>query len=140
MEKLEGLSFEQFVEAKETAKAEGYNETQTVENVPVGAASGRPHTINVKVNGKVQKSANFCIVPFVRKSATGEEVKLIFTAVKYDVTHMSSGKSYNGILTKATEELIEQLKVPANLSKDTLFDSVAYGTTGRTILKFQSIG
>lgn len=140
MNKLEGLTFEQFVAEKEKAiNEEGYAETQTIENVPVGATSGKPQIVTAKVNGKMVKSPSFSIIPFVRKDAEGKEVKLLFCGVKFDVTHLSSGKSFNGVVTKATDELIEKLNVSTNLTKSHLFDSVAYGTAGRTILKYQGV-
>jgi hypothetical protein len=140
MERLENLTMDQLVEAEAKATNEGYKESSAIENVPVGAVSGKPVLMSVKLNGKTTKSPNFAIIPFVRKTSKGEEVKLFFKGVKYNVTHLSSGKSYNDIYTKATEEIKEALTNPVNFTKETLFDSVAYGTAGRTILKFQSIG
>jgi hypothetical protein len=138
MERLEGLTMAQLATVSATAEKEGYKETQTIENVPEGSC-----TANVVVIGKGQnKTADFALIKFERKNQAGEELKLKFEAVKLNILHVSTGKSFNGIYAKLTPELKTALQKPENWTKEIMFESVPYVDSQkrvRTILKFDSI-
>lgn len=138
MERLENLTKSQMEVANKAAEAEGYKETQSIENVPEGSCSA-----NVIINGKGQsKSPAYALIKFERKDKEGNEIKLKFEAVKLDVLHVSTGKSFNGIFAKLTPELKIALDKPENWTKELQFTSSPYVDSQkrqRTILKFESI-
>ena len=138
MERLENLTLESLETAKTNVVKEGYSETQSIENIPVGVCSAT--SVIIKVANK--KTPAFALIKFERKNEAGEEVKLFFEAVKLDVLHVSSGKKFNGIYAKVTPELKTALSKPENYSKELVFNSEGYvdgQKRQRTILKFESM-
>lgn len=138
MERLENLTIAQLAVANAQATKEGYTETQSIDNVPEGGCSA-----NVIVNGKgANKTPAYALIKFERKDKEGNELKLKFEAVKLDVLHVSTGKSFNGIFAKLTPELKTALDKPENWTKELQFESSPYVDSqkrSRTILKFESI-
>jgi hypothetical protein len=138
MERLENLTMEQLEVASKVSEMDGYQETQSIENIPVGICSA--HSVIIKVDDNLTPS--FALIKFERKNAQGEEVKLFFEAVKLDVLHVTTGRSYNGIYAKITPELKTALSKPENYTEELAFDSQAYidsAKRNRTILKFESM-
>ena len=136
MERIENLTIEKL--DKLSSEASDYKETQSVENVPVGALS--MHPIVEKINGKL--SPNYALIKFERKNKEGEELKLKFSAVKVNILHISTGKTYNDMFVKLTEGLRDALNDKANWSKELIGESVEYVDgmgRKRTMCKFESI-
>ena len=118
-------------------KKDGVQETATIENVPEGSCIGKLVTT---VTGKGKTAVNKPIVNLVtfdRKDDKGNLLKLAFMAVTMDVLHVTSAKSYNNLLVKASPEVRAAVSNPANLTKDILLNSVA--SKGKTYLQFESI-
>lgn len=138
MERIEGLTMSQLESASKAAESAGYSDTVSVENIPVGVCTCK--SVIIKVSNK--NTPDFALIKFERKDKQGNELKLKFEAVKLDVLHVSSGKSFNGIYAKVTPELKEALSIPQNYSKELVFNSEAYvdgAGRNRTILKFESM-
>lgn len=141
MNRIEKLSIEQLEVQDKLAESEGFAETQTLENIPVGVVSGNVNLITV--NGKV--SPNFNLVKFEREKedkGVKSVIKLKFKAVSCNVTHMTSGKGYSDVLVKLSDELKVALMDQSNYTKSILFESVPYVDSQkreRTILRFDSI-
>ncbi len=141
-EKLEGLTFDQMKLASKKFEEDGYQETITIENIPVGTTECTVVLIKTRVNNKTVQTPDFCVIPFIRKNNKGEEMKLKFEGVKLNVLHLGSGKSYNGIIAKVTEDLERVITKPDNYSKRMTFESTPYVDSqgrARTILKYESI-
>jgi len=139
MERIENLTMEQLEAASKVSEKDGYQETQSIENIPVGMCSA--HSVIITVNE--QKTPCFALIKFERRDKnTGNELKLKFEAVKLNVLHLETGKSFNEIYAKITSELKGVLSIPANYSKQLIFESQPYvdgAGRNRTILKFESI-
>lgn len=142
MEKFEGLTIEQLIAKRKEVESAGFAETQTIENVEVGKLSGLPQTMETKVNGKKVRNASFSLITFERTDKNGKIVKLFFEACAFNLKHLSTGKSYDNVNVKVTEELKEKYSQPENLTKEAMLESVPY-TDGsgrkRTIVKLESI-
>ena len=138
MERLENLTMAQLLEVDKQATTDGYTETQSIENVPEGSCSAN---VIIQTKNKV-KSPSFALIKFERKDTTGNELKLKFRAVKLNVLHISTGKSFNGIYAKLTDDLEKSLAKSDNWNKELMFESAPYVDSqkrSRTILKFESI-
>jgi len=138
MERLENLTLSGMETATANTIKEGYAETQSIENIPVGVCSATTVIIGKGAN----KSPNFAVIKFERKDQEGKEVKLFFQAVKLDVLHVSTGKKFNGIYAKVTPELKVALSKAENYTKELVFNSEGYvdgQKRQRTILKFESM-
>lgn len=139
MEKIEVYSLEALETAKAEATKAGYQETQSITNVPVGSCTAE---IVLKTVAK-KKVPIFSLIKFTRdekdgdNKPTGKKLNLMFEAVRLDVLHTSTGKSYNGIDAKVTPELKTALSKPENYTKELVFESQDY--KGRTFLKFESM-
>ena len=135
---MEKFSYSSFADADTKLaelKSNGFQETTSIENVPIGTCSA-----NLVLQGKGKNIAPVIqVVTFDRKNDKGETLNLMFTAVCMNVLHISKGKSFNNLLIKATDEVRNALSLPANYTKEILLESVAYGDKGKTILKFDSI-
>jgi len=131
MEQLEAVS--------KVSEKDGYQETQSIENIPVGTCSAK--SVIIKVNE--QLTPCFALIKFERKDKnTGSELKLMFEAVKLNVLQLGTGKSFNNIYAKINSDLKEALSIPENYSKQLIFESQPYvdgAGRNRTILKFESI-
>lgn len=139
MEKLENLTIEQLAAARKDAENEGFTETQTIESVEIGKLSGTPVIVKGKNNSK---SASFTLIKFDRTNKQGETIKLFFEACKFNMKHLTTGKSYNDVNVKVTDELKAKYAKPENLSKEAMLESVAYKDgqgRERTIVKLLSI-
>jgi len=144
MEKIEFYSLEAMAEAKAELLKEGFSETQSIENIPVGTCSA--NTVLVTIQKK--KVPVFSIIKFVRDekdnegNLTGKKVNLLFEAVRLNVLHVSTGKKFNNIDAKVTEDLKTALSKPENYTKELVFNSEGYvdgQKRQRTILKFESM-
>jgi len=144
MEKIEFYSLEAMAEAKAELLKEGFSETQSIENIPVGTCSA--NTVLVTIQKK--KVPVFSIIKFVRDekdnegNLTGKKVNLLFEAVRLNVLHVSTGKKFNNIDAKVTEDLKKALSKPENYTKELVFNSEGYvdgQKRSRTILKFESM-
>ena len=144
MERLENLTLETLETAKTNVVKEGYSETQSIENIPVGTCSA--NTVLVTIQKK--KVPVFSIIKFVRDekdnegNLTGKKVNLLFEAVRLNVLHVSTGKKFNNIDAKVTEDLKTALSKPENYTKELVFNSEGYvdgQKRQRTILKFESM-
>jgi hypothetical protein len=152
MKKLENLTMEQLEAEKATALSNGYTETVSVENVPIGTCIGSPVLIDIKTGNKITvgkkvtdeviKSPSFSLIKFERKTEEGKELKLFFEAVKLNVLHVCSAKRYNNLDVKCTDDLKTTLQKPENYTKELTLDSVSFvdgQKRNRTMLKFESI-
>ena len=142
MEKFENLTLSQADEKANELKSNGYQETQTIENVPLGSCSGSIILNTIGKGKQAVKSPSISVITFERDNKQGETLKLMFTAVMLNVLHISTGKSYNDIAVKVTDELREAISKPDNYTKELLLESVAYTDSQkrqRSILKFDSI-
>ena len=142
MVKFEGLTWNQATAVNADLEKDGYKETVSIENVPEGTCTASVIIDKIKENGKLIKSPMFAVIPFTRKDDKGEILKLKFTGVKLDVFHISSGKKYNGLYVKVTDDLKTVLSDDDNWAKEILLNSEAYTDSqkrARTILKFDSV-
>lgn len=145
MEKIEFYSLEEMAKAKaEAINNEGFKETQSIENVPIGTCSAE--TVLKTVAKK--KVPIFSLIKFQRDekdsngNLTGVKLNLLFEAVRLNVLHVSTGKRFNGIDAKVSDELKVALSKPENYSKELVFNSEGYidgQKRSRTILKFESM-
>ncbi|MDD4157681.1 MAG: hypothetical protein PHY08_14040 [Candidatus Cloacimonetes bacterium] len=142
MERLENLTMSQLAEVSKVAESEGYKETQSIESIPEGACTADVIVNTTKDKGKTVKSPSFALIKFERKDKEGNDLKLKFEAVKLNVLHVSTGKTFNDVYAKLTPELKTALEKPENWSKEMQFTSSPYVDSQkrqRTILKFDSI-
>ena len=95
MEKYPFDSFEKSeAKVKELANL-GYQETVTVENVPIGACSGKLVLVSSGEGENKTLKPVITVVTFERVNDKSETLLLTFTAVTMNVLHLSSGSSYN---------------------------------------------
>ena len=139
MERIENLTMEQLEAVSKVSEKDGYQETQSIDNIPVGMCSAKSAIIRVNE----QLTPCFALIKFERRDKnTGNELKLMFEAVKLNVLHIETGKSFNNIYAKITSDLKETLTNPMNYSKELIFESQPYvdgAGRNRTILKFDSV-
>jgi len=138
MERIEFSSLAELRNADVMAEKEGYSDTKTIENIPVGACSGSLVLSGTKNN----KIPQFALIKFERKDKQGNEIKLKFRAVSMNVLHVSSGKTYNDTYVKLVDELETALSKAENYTKTVLMNSESYvdgAGRQRTALKFESI-
>lgn len=142
MEKFAFTSFAEADKMSSNLEKEGYSETQTIENVPEGACSANLVLLKTGKSKETKVAPIITVVTFDRKDKAGKVLNLMFTAVSMDVLHVSSGKSFNNLLVKATPELRECISKPENQTKEIILQSVPYTDSQkreRAILKFESI-
>lgn len=139
MERIENLTMEQLETVSKLSEKDGYQETQSIDNIPVGTCSCKSVLITVNE----QLTPCFALIKFERRDKnTGNELKLMFEAVKLNVLHLQTAKSFNNIYAKITSDLKETLSIPENYAKELIFESQPYvdgAGRNRTILKFESV-
>ena len=120
MEKFEGLTLEA-VQAKESElKSEGYAEAQTIVAVEPGLLDGNPVII---AKNKV-KTPDFFIITYTRNKESR-----YFKGCNFNAKHLTNGKQYDNLKVGMTDEDMERVAQPANLSKSYSLRAERYKTS-----------